>query len=748
LIFLTTLCLQGGRIDLIRGYCIDPERRGNSILPSNRLNRNIEESIMTRKFILWGLIGLYLIVPVVGRSTAYAVMPTIWRDDSQADFEKGKPENVSITSQGEVVLAPLLEEVADTDELYVWCLTQDKEGNLYAGTGNEGRIYKIDSQGDKTLLYDSPEVGIHSLALDDEGNLYAGSSPDGIVYKITAQGEAQTLCTTGERYVWSLVIGPEGQLYAGTGEAAKVLKISQDGEVEEIYASTDNHIMSLVLDGESGHLYAGTEGSGIVYQISPEGDVRVLYDAPEREIHSLVLGDDGVLYAGAMTGPQPPVRAEKGRRTNISNDGSSIYGIFPSGAVWSIWRSPQPLLLSMIWNVDGDLMVGTGEEGLIYSVTPEGDFTLVARCPQGQPLSLHRGGEGQVYLGISGKVYRFSSRYATKGTLTSPEHDNSINSKWGKISWRAEIPEGTRITFQTRSGNTEHADDTWSDWSEELQDSEGSQIPSPPARFLQYRANLYTSDSARTPVLKRVSITSLQSNLKPKVRSVTIRPYVARPEEMPPEASGPQGRGMEGRAQVPPPERRREPFKKTLKVVRWQADDPNGDLLVYDLYFRGMDEKDWKLLKEDVKGSFYIWDTESCPDGIQLVRVVASDVPSNPPELALSAERVSEPFIVDNTPPVVRKLKVEKQSHGKLVIRGEAEDKTSSLKKAEYSIDSGDWKIIFPQDGIFDSKKEKFTFTTDVLSPGEHTIVIRITDFSDNIGVGKLVAKVKDISKR
>ena len=78
--------------------------------------------------------------------------------------------------------------------------------------------------------------------------------------------------------------------------------------------------------------------------------------------------------------------------------------------------------------------------------------------------------------------------------------------------------------FQIRSGNTEEPDDTWSEWSEELK-RPGERNPSPPGRFLQYRAVLSTSDGDRTPVLKEVSLTSAQENLRPRVTSVQCHPY-------------------------------------------------------------------------------------------------------------------------------------------------------------------------------------------------------------------------------
>jgi len=98
------------------------------------------------KHIRFGMIWTAIIVGVAF-GNGFSVTPSIWRENTQKEFEKGKPEKVSITSEGEITLAPALEDVADLDALYVWALVQDRKGNLYAGTGNEGKVFKIDAKG-------------------------------------------------------------------------------------------------------------------------------------------------------------------------------------------------------------------------------------------------------------------------------------------------------------------------------------------------------------------------------------------------------------------------------------------------------------------------------------------------------------------------------------------------------------------------------------------------------------------------
>jgi len=175
------------------------------------------------------------------------------------------------------------------------------------------------------------------------------------------------------------------------------------------------------------------------------------------------------------------------------------------------------------------------------------------------------------------------------------------------------------------------------------------------------------------------------------------------------------------------------------KVIKWQASDPNGDSLEYSIYFRGAEERNWKLLEKELKNTSHPLDSESFPDGTYLIKVVATDSPSNPRDLALSHEEISDPFDIDNTPPKVTELQTVSAGDGRYVVTGKVEDAASYIKEIVYSIDGGDWKLVFPSDQIFDSKVENFSFPTEALAAGEHTIVIKASDAAGNIGAAKTI---------
>jgi hypothetical protein len=182
--------------------------------------------------------------------------------------------------------------------------------------------------------------------------------------------------------------------------------------------------------------------------------------------------------------------------------------------------------------------------------------------------------------------------------------------------------------------------------------------------------------------------------------------------------------------------------QRGARSFQWSATDKNQDFLSYDLYYRGDTERTWKLLERNVEDTFYSIDSDTLPDGTYVVRVIASDAPSNPSNMALSSDLESQPFTIDNTPPDVAMVQ-QGMDRNRVRVAINVVDPTSTLNQAEISVDTGVWKPVFPADGIIDSKSEAFVWVSDDLSPGEHVIAFRIYDDNDNAGMGKLLVTIQ-----
>jgi len=629
----------------------------------------------------------------------FASTTRIWELKSQQDFLAGELKNISVSAEGEVRLSSEMKLLCETDELFLWSLTQDKAKNIYIGSGNEGKVFKVDRKGKIDLLYDSEEVGIQSLVLDKNNNLFAGTSPNGIIYKIDRKGKATEFFKTEDRYVWSLLFDRYGYLYAATGDRGKIYKIDKNGEGTIWYDSDEPHITHLILHDRN--FYAGSSGNGLVYKISQNAEGRVIYDCDEEEIAAMVVDRKGVVYVGANPSEK------KGM--------PSIYKIDSTGVASILWTVPDSLILSMELGSDGSLILGTGSKGNLYQLTENGDVTFLNRCEEKEILSILKSKEEIIFsTGNSGRVYLLSKGYSRSGETISKPYDTKTVSRWGKIDWDAALPAGTDMEFTTRTGNSESIDNTWSGWSSRYK--KGESVKSPSARFIQWKAML-SSNGKKTAVLDRVSIAYLQTNLKPIINYIKI------------DNSGDN----------------EEPFQqknleKGIRKIVWEAVDENGDSLIFNLYFKGEDEKTWKLFKEKLTESEYLLDTNFFPDGKYRIKVTASDIPSNPVNLAQKAEKISEVFQIDNTPPDVKISKIKKMNGDILLIEATVSDRGSIIKSCEYSINAGIWQVLAPKDNIFDSKEEKFSFKIDLSGKkGENLLVIKGEDLFDNKSSAKKI---------
>jgi len=316
------------------------------------------------------------------------------------------------------------------------------------------------------------------------------------------------------------------------------------------------------------------------------------------------------------------------------------------------------------------------------------------------------------------------------------------------VSWRADVPAGTTLRFRTRSGNSTKPDRTWSEWSEAMADPNGSRISSPNARYIQWKAEM-TGSGGATPALESVTVAYLPQNSPPVIKSISsVSQAVLTPAGRAANSSSSSapytvtvsdsGDTSSGSAGTPTQTLARAAEQQI--TVSWQAEDPDGDRLVYSVYFRGEDETQWKLLKGDLHESSLTFDANALADGKYYFRVLASDREANPPASAREAQSVSAPVLIDNTPPTLA-VTAFTRNGGTAHIEWSAQDAASSLRRAEYSLDAGGWVPMEAVDGVIDSRRENFALDLTGLAPGEHLLVLRAADSANNIGVAKVVLR-------
>jgi hypothetical protein len=312
-----------------------------------------------------------------------------------------------------------------------------------------------------------------------------------------------------------------------------------------------------------------------------------------------------------------------------------------------------------------------------------------------------------------------------------------------------------------RSGNTEDPGKEWSKWYGPYSTS-GEQTEAPAARFAQWKAVIH--DGRPGDGIEWVSLAYEPKNVAPVIDGIALQDPGVRAQAQQSLAAGgapvatlkyPPAQTTSlgvilNQTQTTTPTKFEAPPQATVQkgyqTVVWTAHDDNEDELKYGVYFRGESEREWKLLKDNLEQKFYSFDTTTLADGAYYLKIVASDAASNPPDKALQTERESERFEVDNTPPVVSEAKVVNfmDRNGTLppvrglVVTFGARDSGSTIERAQYSLDGGEWLLLAPKTGISDGKQESYQFTVIGLKPGEHTIALRVYDRFENVGSGKV----------
>jgi hypothetical protein len=712
--------------------------------------------------------------------TTQAGQPVLWEMNSRAELLKGDARGVSISDTGVLMLAPKLTELFNTEQAFIWSSAIDEHGNVYLGTGHDGKIFRVPPQGPGSLLYDAAELDVTALAVGRDGAVYAGTSPDGKVYRITADGKAEVYFDPNDKYIWALAVLGDGSLAVGTGDNGKLYRVRAAGakpEASLLISTNQTHVISLAVTPR-GDLIAGTDPGGLILRISPEGKAFALFDAHLREIHALAAASDGSIYAlalsdaalnarsqpvpqatpggeapsgsatvtitgvdesgAAMQPPGPPPRS----RTDLSTARSAVFRILPDGATDVVWSSPTVTAFAIAPGLDpGSVLIGTSDKGRIYSVTNDGRDTLLLQSTEGQVSSFLLGA-GQVYAAASnqGKLLRFNKELVAEGSYEAPVRDAKLIASWGRVWWRG----AGNVELQTRSGNAERPDNTWSDWSAGYRDPAGNQITSPRARFIQWRATLRASMPAAPTRMEDVSVAYLPRNVAPEVLSIIALPIgvglqQAIQVQIDPnvESSGLDPSLFGPIPTVPP----RRFYQRGARSFQWTAEDRNGDALEYAIYYRALNETTFRLLRDKLRDNFYTIDGATLADGRYIIKVVVSDAPDNPVGQALSGERLSEPVDIDNTPPTVRLLSPPVVSGTSAQVVFEVQDATGKVRKADLSVDGSAWVPIFPDDGIADSGRETYSLRLTLAEPGEHTVSVRAFDGSGNVGTLSVTIK-------
>jgi WD40 repeat protein len=733
--------------------------------------------------------------------SAMAQGTKLWTTSSYDQMERGTTEGVAIRSTGRLEPGPSTSLLYESAGNYVWSVAADAAGNAYVALGgtaaNSAAVMKVSAEGKATKVFEGKELGVQALRLGTDGHVYAATSPDGKIYRLgKTAADAEIVfdpATTAEKpkYLWDVVQAPgagkPGDLYVAAGAPAVVYRVPADGGKAEIaFKTADQHIRCLLLSPD-GTLWAGSDGSGVIYKLdtkTPDARPIAAYDSAKVEITALARDDKGNIYAaGVGTRPAPgasrpglpplPVTGSVGVTISFSQagsanaaaqntlipEGSEIDRIAPDGSPQRLLSLKDDVVYALAWHKDA-LLAATGNRGRVYRIntlvdtSALGEFTDVAHLNAGQGMAFADTPSALlVATSNSGKVFRLDDKPAANATYTSQVEDAGAFSKWGRIEV---LPEPTSAVGATasfdvfvRTGNVQNPLSGWSDW---LPVTRDGSVTVPGGRYAQWKTVLRAGAEVQS-----VGLNYLQKNLAPMVDQIVVEEDArvtanAAAANTTVQIKFPSAASSTSSFQ---PETNTEPLtaqkERGAITARWAAHDDNGDDMMYSVWYRGVGEQNWRLLKDKLSEKYLSFDSSLLPDGSYELKVVASDAPDHTDADTLSGERASDAFVVDTTPPVPGALSASLVA-GRIHATFDAKDAASPIAHAEYSVDAGPWQYLEPVGSVSDSKEERYDFmaaippvtgeaAAGVTASGEHVIAVRVYDRYENLATAKAVVR-------
>ena len=684
-----------------------------------------------------------LVLPAQGARTRE------FRLEGLGDVLAGELKGAGATASGAIFPAPPSSQLFAGEAAYVWGLVPDPQGGVHAATGSRGRVYDIQADGTWEVEAESFEYELFAFVEGPEGLYFAGA-PNGTVMRLDAGRVLETLIDLPEGLVWSLIAGPEGDIFAASGENGEIYRIAPDGSAQSFAKIPDAHAVSFAWWGE--RLICGTDGRGLLLAIDPSGgEVRVLFDAPEEEIVALLVRGDRLLFAanGQNSEAEPEATGDVmvlpvfEVHADGSPAGAKLYEMRADGFVRQVWRCPEKRILSLAAAPGGGVLAGTGDQGVLFALDSLWNEVRLADFPEADLLCLAQAGS-RVFVGTgnAGAVYRMDWDEKREGEYVSRVWDAEQVSSWGTPAW-VTSGRGTAL-LESRSGQTGSPDEGWSAW-EALSDG---RIASPAGRFLQWRMTLGAEPGMDLQV-GRVIVPYRGPNRAPEIVSLEVSPKAAESSGGAGAAAGPVRQELPGGVRVEyelaaegeaVPEQGARPslWARTLRTAAWKVRDPDGDALRYDVYLQFVGEEDFLPLKLDLEAPGWTWEAAAWPDGWYQLKLVARDEDANAPGEGLVAARVSEPFQIDNTPPLIEALRVTAEGEG-WRLAGLARDAGSRIAAIEYSVDGEGWRAAISADGIVDGPVEDFSVLIGERGGRAPAVIgVRVADEAGHLATGRV----------
>jgi hypothetical protein len=671
------------------------------------------------------------------------------------DFNEGEADAAFITSLGEVRPGWTTNKT-DLPFEGTWSALQTSDGLTLLGSAQDGAIFAVNNGAVSKLGTIPGVLAVVSMAEGPGGVVYAGTMPGGQIWKVDASSGKSTKLATlaGAETVWSLAMSGD-TLYAGTGPKAEVFAVTSSGASRSIFVADDKRVLSMTTTAD-GAVWFGTSEKALLYRYDPKRrSTRAMADFSGNEVTALAPYRGGVIAAAneltetttagvktARAVDQAEAKGDKGDKAKAPKAGSTpgadksaSAGAEPprkggrkgKGALWYV-RGDSALeelhalsatyFTALAVTDDGRVFAGSADKGRVFLIDKNQSVSTAFDVDQRRISALLWNPKTGVSFATDDATNFYTTGPRSKQAIyTSQVFDLKAPSRFGRLVWRG----SSSLKVETRSGNTSDPGPGWSKWvsprgvARSGGGASGGKVISPTGRYAQFRVK-FTGDAAE--VLRAAKLYYLPQNKPTKIEDIEIEPKEKQPD-MVTTSSGAI-----------------KPRSPVLKVS-WKIDNPDKDKSVYHLEVRREGEARWRRLtrrdEPETKTTFE-WNTETFPDGFYRLRVIASDRAANSISRARDSHKTTELFLVDNERPQISGLTVKVAGRGGSAT-AKAADAMSAIAELAYSVDDGVWRIGNTRDGLFDELTEMIQISLPPdLSPGLHTLAIRVADEAGNIG--------------
>jgi hypothetical protein len=603
------------------------------------------------------------------------------------------------------------------------------DGSVLIGTGSEGKIMRV-SNGQVSVAATTGQMAVSAMTLAWNGDVIAGSFPAGKLYRLpkgAGKGEAAKEWGSkleGAEAIWDMAYDEKSKsLFVATGPEGKVFRIDDSGRPQVHYDADDSHVTSLAM-APDGKLLVGTSGKAILYKVDAPGRANVVYDFDADDVSNIAIGKKGEIwvtankYGGGFSLPKGPGGFSGAGSARPGRGGEGLLYRFKDGVAEEMESYKKSHFTSLDIGDDGTPYMGTGFEGHVLTVNEDHLERLLADVEERQIATVVMSGKKRLLVTSDPVTVReIKGEGGPDAVWTSKVLDAGLPATWGLLTWRGT---GT-IEVQTRSGNTQDPDSSWSAWSNAI--TAPGKVGSPRGRYIQMRAR-FARDAKAT--FSEIRLHFVTDNARAIITNVTAEGRVQKSGKL---QTGLQQSG--GSVAKP----------SSTVNIRWDVENPDKDDLRYRVFYRLESQQIWRdAIKptEVFTRTSLDWDTTSLPEGLYRMKVEATDELVNSPDKVTKHSLESGLVLVDNTAPVFKTLAMNGRK-----LTGEASDGLGPIVRIELALaGTDDWRPIAPSDGIFDEASEKFEQDVSAIVPaGSRMVGVRVYDQAGNSVLKELEAK-------